>query len=157
MKSLITSEKVISLAFGDGEYLPPEAIGTADIVAAERRHILPIVGQELYDRLHEGAYPDLVEEYVAPALAMAVRVMVQPALNVRTGQAGLVMPSTSHAVAAHTEATRALQRSLRARRQVMLRRLSDYLKTCRATLPEYDAAHDIMQHVNIDGNIVQIH
>ena len=37
MTTLVTPCEVIDLAFADGGYLPPEAIGTADIAAAEAR------------------------------------------------------------------------------------------------------------------------
>ena len=42
MKNLITNEQVISLAFGDGEYLSPEVILDSDIASAAERYILPV-------------------------------------------------------------------------------------------------------------------
>ena len=41
----------------------------SDIVAVEERHIRPVVGEALYGALAEGRYADLMEEYVAPAIA----------------------------------------------------------------------------------------
>ena len=79
MKNLITNEQVISLAFGDGEYLSPEVILDSDIALAEDRYIVPVVGAELHQALLDGSYPTLLDDFVAPALAMAVRTVVQPA------------------------------------------------------------------------------
>ena len=39
MTTLVTPREVIDLAFADGGYLPPEAIGTVDIAAAEARYL----------------------------------------------------------------------------------------------------------------------
>ena len=48
MKSLITQERVVALAFGDGEFLSPEAICEADIAIAESRYLRPVVGDALW-------------------------------------------------------------------------------------------------------------
>lgn len=44
MKTLITPLQVLRLAFGEGEYLPPESVTEADIAAAERRYLVPVIG-----------------------------------------------------------------------------------------------------------------
>ena len=97
MKNIITNEEVIELAFGDGEYVSPDVVGDADIAAAAIHYIIPVVGAELYEEMLEGSHPTLRNDFVAPALAMAVRTMIQPSLNVRTGQAGLHIPSSARA------------------------------------------------------------
>ena len=76
------------LAFADGGYLPPEAIGTVDIAAAEARYLLPVTGPALWQKLAEGEYPTLREEFAAPAAACAVRVAMQPALDLHGGAGG---------------------------------------------------------------------
>ena len=43
MNTLVTPLQVLKLAFGEGEYLPPEIIAEADIAGAEQRHIVPVV------------------------------------------------------------------------------------------------------------------
>ena len=48
MTTLVTPREVIDLAFADGGYLPPEAIGTVDIAAAEARYLLPVTGPALW-------------------------------------------------------------------------------------------------------------
>lgn len=156
MKNLITNEQVISLAFGDGEYLSPEVILDSDIALAEDRYILPVVGAELREALLDGSYPTLLDDFVAPALAMAVRTMIQPALNVCTGQAGLRISSSLRADSSTKSAMEMLQKSLRLRRQILLKRLSNYLKAHASQFPTYDAESDILQHCTIDGGYIQI-
>lgn len=155
MKTLITNEQVISLAFGDGEYLSPEVILASDIATAEHRYLLPVVGEKLYEALLNGAYETLLEDFVAPALAMAVRGVVQPSLNVRTGQNGLYIPSSTRGDNASRSATQSLHKSLRLRRQRLLKRLSDHLYLNRSLYKEYNAECDILQNWSIDGGFVQ--
>ena len=92
MNRLITPRQVVDLAFGEAEYLSEQAVSDADIVAATSRYVVPIVGEELAERLAEGEYSELLNEYVAPALAAAVRYMIQPLISLRTGDSGLVAP-----------------------------------------------------------------
>ena len=156
MKNLITNEQIISLAFGDGEYLSAEVIRDSDIASAAERYIIPVVGAEFYEEMLDGSHAALVEEYVAPALAMAVRTMIQPALNVRTGQTGLHIPTSARSDTSTKSATQALQKSLRLRRQSLLRRLSNYLKREASAFPSYNPNCDVLQNCRIDGGYVQM-
>ena len=157
MKNLITNEQVISLAFGDGEYLSPEVVLDSDIAAADARYILPVVGTELYNALLEGSYKVLLNDFVAPALAMSVRTMIQPALNVRTGQAGLQISSSLRADSSTKTAMQTLQKSLRLRRQALLKRLSNYLNNNASEFPEYEPSADALQKCSINGGYVQMY
>ena len=156
MQTLITPAQVVALAFADGEYISPEALLEADIAAASHSYIEPVAGRALCDALVAGRYPELLADYVAPALAMAVRTLLQRALNVRTGQMGLVVPDISGAQAAVQSAAAELQRSLTERRRLLLGRLSDYLAANEEQFPEYDASHDAMRKCRIYGGFVQI-
>lgn len=156
MKNIITNEEVIELAFGDGEYVSPDVVGDADIAAAAIHYIIPVVGAELYEEMLEGSHPTLRNDFVAPALAMAVRTMIQPALNVRTGQGGLHIPSSARSDTSIKTTTLALQKSLCRRRQVLLRRLSNHLRNHPSEFPSYKANEDAMQKCRIDGGYVQM-
>ena len=78
MKTLITPAEAVTLAFGTGEYVAPEAIAEADIAAAERRYIVPVVGRKLHARLAEGGYAEFTAEYLAAPVALWTRVLVPP-------------------------------------------------------------------------------
>lgn len=155
MKNLITNEQVISLAFGEGEYLSPDVILDSDIASATSRYIVPVVGAELCEAMVEGSYQELLDDFVAPALAMAVRTMIQPALNVRTSQLGLQISSSLRADSSTKTAMESLQKSLRGRRQSLLKRLSNYLKNHASEFSEYKPSCDILQKCSIDGGFVQ--
>ena len=93
MNTLVTPLQVLKLAFGEGEYLPPEIIAEADIAGAEQRHIVPVVGRALYEKLLAGSYPDFRTEYLASPAALFTRAVLQPRLDVRTGQCGTFNPA----------------------------------------------------------------
>ena len=78
MNTLVTPLQVLKLAFGEGEYLPPEIIAEADIAGAEQRHIVPVVGRALYEKLLAGSYPDFRTEYLASPAALFTRAVLQP-------------------------------------------------------------------------------
>ena len=111
MKSLITPAQVVATAFGDSEYIAPEVIVEADIAAACHHYITPIIGPTLLEALLDGRYPALLDNYVAPALAFAVRCSIQPSLNVRTCEQGLSLPAGGGS-ASTTAAAEALVASL---------------------------------------------
>ena len=156
MKKLITNEDVISLAFGNGEYIPPEVVLDSDITAATFRYIVPVVGAELCEAMLNGAHLTLLKDFVAPALAFAVRTMIQPALNVRTWRLSEQASSSLRADTSTKAAIQALQKSLRERRQTLLKRLSNHLKDHAAEYPAYDPGNDAMQKCSTDGGIIQV-
>lgn len=157
MNNIITPTEAVALAFRTGEYAAPETITEADIAAAAHRYIEPVIGRELAAALAAGRYAELRDGYAAPALALAVRIMLQPEMEVRTGQAGCIVQKTASADPAAAEARAALHRSLRMRLRTALRRLSDRADACAAEYPEYDPRKNILKHCTLDGGFIQIH
>ena len=47
MKSIIDSNEVIAIAFGEADHLSCEAVSEADIMVASDRYLRPILGQKL--------------------------------------------------------------------------------------------------------------
>ena len=152
-KSIITPAEVIATAFSDGEYVAPEAIAEADIIAATERWVVPVAGRALLDKIAEGGYGELKSNYVAPAVALYTRLLVQPRLNAATSQLGLSVPSGTHKAAEKSLRTE-LQRALKTRAQMALRRLSDYLDANAKQFAEYTPEKNILKHCSCEGGIV---
>lgn len=129
MTTLVTPREVIDLAFADGGYLPPEAIGTVDIAAAEARYLLPVTGPALWQKLAEGEYPTLREEFAAPAAACAVRVAMQPALDLHGGAGGTTVTKSSACQPAGQQQLAASHRALRNRLGAVARPLGSPRRT----------------------------
>ena len=134
MNTLVTPLQVLKLAFGEGEYLPPEIIAEADIAGAEQRHIVPVVGRALYEKLLAGSYPDFRTEYLASPAALF----------------------TAYAQPAGDTARRHLRRALLAQARMLLHRAAEHLRAHRDEFPEYDPENDIFNRCTTDGGFVQI-
>ena len=157
MNTLITPLQVLKLAFGNGEYLPPDAFGEADIAAAEQRYIVPVIGPELYEKLLAGTHAEFRDEYLAPPAALFTRLALQPRLDIRTGQCGTSAPKSSWGQPADQEALRRQCRALRSEARTLLRRAVAYLDSHRREFPEYLPEKNILNRCTTDGGFVQIH
>ena len=135
MNTLITPLQVLRLAFGDGEYLPPETITEADIAAAEQRYIVPVIGRALYEKLLGGSYAGFRTGYLAAPAALFTRVAVQPRLDIRTGQCGTTAPKSAYGQPAGDTARRCRQRALLAQARTLLRRAAEHLRARGAEVP----------------------
>lgn len=111
MQTLITPTVVVARAFADGEYVAPETVSEAAIVAAQETYLRPVTGDALFERLLAGDHADFADEYLAAPLALYVRYLIAPQLDLRHGQGGTVQPR-SDGFAAASDAT--LRRSRRA-------------------------------------------
>ena len=156
MSELITQAEVVALAFTDGEYISPSVIAKSDIDAVMSRWIKPVVGQALLCAVEDGKYAEFAEKHLKPTIAAFVRCMVQPRLNVVTGQAGLATPVGSYRKAADEEARRALLRSLVSRATALQTDMSNYLEANAGKFGEYDPRDNVLNRCRCYGGFVQI-
>lgn len=152
---IVTPAEVVRLAFADGGYVSPEAIGEADIAAAVERWVVPVAGREVWRAVAGGRYPE-AKEYLAAAAAACTRLEMQPRLDVCTGQAGLTQASGIFAEAAAESARIELMRSLRVQARMSLLRLTEYLDGNAASIPEYDPRGNVLKRCMTDGGFVQV-
>ena len=154
--NIISPPEVVALAFSDGGYVAPEAVGEVDIAAAIERWIKPVVGEALLEAVQGGEYAELKSEYLQPAVAAYVRLAIQPRLNAATSQLGLYTPNSSHLKAADEAARRELIRSLRSRASTLARRMSTYLEQTKESIKEYKSSDNILNRCSYDGGFIQI-
>ena len=143
MNTLVTPLQVLKLAFGEGEYLPPEAF-SHDRNATLHRH----PGHQ--------EKRDFRTEYLASPAALFTRAVLQPRLDVRTGQCGTTAPKSAYAQPAGDTARRHLRRALLAQARTLLHRAAEHLRAHRDEFPEYDPENDIFNRCTTDGGFVQI-
>ncbi len=156
MKTLITPLQVVRAAFGATEQVAVECIAEADIAAAERRYIRPVVGAAMHEAMLEGQYAEFVRDYAATALAVYVRYFVQPRLDIKTLSAGSVAPKTAVSQPAADVARREQRKALlREARELMLR-ASEYLNNHAASFSEYDPDNNPLNRCRIHGEFVEI-
>lgn len=146
MKTIITPANLLGYIFTSEEYYSSSVVTNTDVSIAESRYLLPIIGEELYNRLLAGAYVELRDEYVAPMLGAWVRYIVEPLLAERCG--------VDHGA---TAVDRVRQRHLKAMATTLSHRLSDYLNANKDNFEEYNPCDNPLNHCSIDGDIVQVY
>ena len=156
MNTLITPAQALRRAFTPDEPLPPATIDEAAVAAAEHRYIVPVIGTALHEKLLSGAHTEFRDGYLAAPIALFVRLLVQPRLDIRTGQCGTTAPKGSSGQPAADPPLRAQPQALRTEARTLLRRASEYLSDHRDEFPEYDPARDILKRCSTDGCLVQI-
>jgi hypothetical protein len=154
MKLLITPAGVADLAFRAPDFINPEAIDEATILAATQKFIRPVLGRALCDALLEGSHPEFLEDFVRPPLALYVKMSMLPSLALRTGAAGVVeIHSRNMARADNTKLHTAIRR-LRVDAAALMRRAVDHLEAEPATYPLYNPSDNILHRVSAGGGVV---
>lgn len=153
MKTIVSSEEVIRLAFSVEEHYAPTIITSDDIADVEYEYIIPILGQELYDAICGGKYKMLRDDYVAPAVAASLRASVEPLLVGRFTECRSSKSISAADVATRRQSLMILQRKARNLR----RRMSDYIEAHAEEFSEYDSTLNPLNRCSIDGNIVQVY
>ena len=154
-QTLISPETVVALAFNEGECIDAATISTIDIAVAEERHVVAVVGPKMYASMRNGRYADFCDEYVAPVVALRVRLLMLPTMVARSGRFGITAPATSTLKSPSDRQVERLERSLREKARTLQRRMSRYLNENAGEFPEYDPAQNILNRCSNDGNIVQ--
>ncbi|MFI3270165.1 MAG: hypothetical protein SNG14_07590 [Rikenellaceae bacterium] len=127
---LITAAKVVELAFTGCDYIPEAMVTSASIISAQRRFILPVIGEAMIEAMVGGDYEEFLEEYVEPTLAHYTRVEMTPAED----QYRKII--------------------LRQARQLG-RRMSDYIEENAAEFTEYKSEDNILGKVRLYGATIQ--
>lgn len=137
------------LAFTAEEGCRGHVVSELDIYVAECRYLVPVIGRALYNKLLEGEYGELMEGYVAPALAAWVRYIVEPFLAARCWDGHL--PATG---ASLVEIERVVMQCRKRIAEALTRRLVRHLDEVEYV--EYNIEDSSLNRCSIDGGIVQI-
>ena len=154
-QTLITPEKVVALAFADAELIDQSAISPLDIAVAEERHVVAVVGGEMYAAMLEGSYADFCEEYVAPVVALRTRLLMLPSMVARSGRFGVGTAATSTLKSPSDIQLKSLERALREKARTLQQRMSRHLNENAKLYAEYDPQKNILNRCSNDGNIIQ--
>ena len=151
MKTLITPAQVVALAFSGEELVAKDVVTLSDIVEVETRHLRPIMGAELAERLHAGGYATLLSDYVAPALAAWCRYAIQPLLRERCR-----VCHDGGRSAAQNDHDAVVEGALRRKAITLSHRLSDHLNANAGDYPEYNPKNNPLNYCSIYGDIIQV-
>ncbi len=151
METIITSAEVAAMAFPGS--LDPDGsfIAEASILTAQQKFIKPVLNK-LYDRLSN--YPDLVNEYVKPALAQWVRFLVLPSIAAQVGSTGIIAPRGQNFESVAPMSAAALRSRTKADARALSRRMVEYIEDHASEFPEYDHTLNILSRTSTTGNVV---
>jgi hypothetical protein len=155
METLITPAQVARMAFTGPDFITEEAVPAATILAAEQKFVRPVLGGSFCAALLRGAYPEFLTDYLQPALALYVKMLMLPSLAVQTGSAGIVEVNSRNLARAGEGKLRAAVLRVRRDALALMRRAVEYLESSPAgTWPEYDPAANVLNRCSMDGGIV---
>lgn len=154
MENLITPEKVASQAFAPLDYVASDDVNPMTIAVAQERFVVPVLGEAMVEAMVGGAYPELTDKWVGSALALYTRVLMMPALALRTGAAGVVKGANQYLDAATENDLRSLRRSTLAQATTLLQKAVAKIESAPDKYPEYDARQNIWRRCRINGGVV---
>ncbi len=127
---IIDPERVLTLAFSGDRFTSAQSITPQSILLAQRKYLEPVIGEAMVEAMAEGAYTTLYEDYVAPALAEYVRIVVD-------------LPSAP------------ADKKGRNRARNLMAHLSEHLEENLTQYPEYDPNANVLRRCAIRGGFVQ--
>lgn len=151
MNSLITPQEVILIAFSPAEQIQPSSIIESKIIASEEKYIRPVLGK-LVDALKEGMYPELLNDYVKPALAYYVRYSIIPDLSLKLNGIGAQTAFTAHSNAATDRQRSEMRMQAKDDADALLSKALRHIAT--GKYPEYEARKDIRNKIIIKGGLI---
>ncbi len=151
MQLIITPAEVAALAFPGS--LDPEGgfVAQASILAAQHKFLKPVVNN-LYTTLEN--HPELLEEYVKPALAQWVRFLALPAIAAQVGGTGIIAPRGQNFESVAPMSAATLRARSKADARALTRRMVEHIEANTARYPEYDPALNVLNRTSTTGNIV---
>lgn len=152
--NLLTPGEVIRLAFAGGDYVPETEVGPALIATAQYKFIRPVLGAPLIARMAQGAYPELLEGFVAPALALYVRLLMLPSMAAHAGAHGVTSLRTATCLPADGQALSRLRRQTRSDAAALLRRAVERIEAGAQDYPEYDARANVLHRCTMAGDLI---
>lgn len=152
-KLLITSQQVIDLAFAANEKITPVSIKETKIDAAQEKYIRPVLGK-LYDALVAGKYPELLKDYIQPALAYYVRYSSIPDLALKLNDKGAQLYTAEYANSATDKQRAEMRQQAKDDANALLDKAVRYISEKKTEFPEYDCRENIRNKVISNGGII---
>lgn len=150
---LITPQEVIDLAFAANDMITPGSIKQTKIDAAQEKFIRPVLGK-LYDALLAGKYPDLLTDYIRPALAYYVRYSVIPDLAVKLNDKGAQLYASEYASTATDKQRVEMRQQAKDDANALLDKAVRHIVEKRNDFPEYERRDNIRSKVITNGGII---
>lgn len=156
IKTIITAPEVVALC--TSSRLDPSLIKEAKIIAAEAKHIAPVLGAELYAKLCEDnvaePYATLKEDYIKPACAYFVRYAILPDLTFGVDSGGVMLANPQFATVVSNKQMDMVAEQAYSDAQALLDRAVAYIRANTEQFPEWKAEVKVQKGGSIVGGIL---
>lgn len=153
MKRIITAAEVIKWAFASSPEIREQDICATTILLAEEKFIKPVVGG-LWPRMVEGGTVALLNEYIKPALAQYVKLLLLSQLAASVGSLGVVQYKSGTFSPANEKQLKLLRSQARSNANSLMRRAVEHIENNMELYPEYEPAQNILNRRSIVSEIV---
>lgn len=147
----MTSGEVAATAFPGSLDEAGTFVAETTILAAQQKFLKPALNG-LYDSIEQGSYPELLEEYVKPALAYYVRYLMLPTISAQVGTTGIIQSKSSTFGSASDKTVAAIRRRTRSDASALMKRLIEHIES--SDYPEYDPSQNVLNRVSTDSGII---
>jgi hypothetical protein len=125
-----------------------------NVVAVQQRHIRPVLGATFCGALELGLYADLLAEFVKPAMALYIKIMLVPRVSAQIGSAGVVTCFGQSFAPADANSVEHLMRSMRRQARSLLRAAIDRMNADPDEYPDWVASESSLGRASIEGGLV---
>lgn len=153
MYRLISPSEVLGIAFVNSQPMDECCIDEATIIEAEYKFIKPVLGP-LYDKLCSGGYPTLLSDYIKPALALYVKMLLLPSLGINIGSVGVSQARGANFSACTPEQMQIAVEQCRSSAYTLIGRAIEHIEGNPTLYPEYQKSRNILNNLKINGSIV---
>lgn len=154
MENLISPDEVVELGFEPLDHITGENVSRITIGVAQERFIEPVFGGEMIEAFVRGDYADLLEGYVAPALALYVKMLMLPMMALRVSAGGVVRGGVEGLDCATDMEVQQTQRKISSQAQQLIRQAVRIIEQSPETYPEYRAGRNILNRCRIEGGVI---
>lgn len=153
MTLLITPREVLELAFPASPSMSEDTITEAVIVAAQQKFIRPVLGAWMYEHALQGRREQLMNDYLKPALALYVKLLLIPTLSSSMGDLGVVQYKSGVFAPASEKSLAALKKRTKSDADALMRRAVEHIEANPSMYTDYDPADNVLNRTSLTGGV----
>lgn len=151
--TIVTPQQVVEMAFGGVNNMRPEEVSQHTILAAERTFVVPVVGAQLLEELHQGQHAELLDAMQC-ATALYTKRLMLPSLAAKVGVAGVVRYSSESYSPADSHTLKRLLWRTKADADALLDKVVEIIEAAPEEYPSYSPAKNVRNRVRLAGGVV---
>lgn len=154
MEIIITTGDIAEIAFGSRTSANAVLVTPQSVATAQQKYIRPALGEEMFDAVLRGEYPDFVSEFLKLPLALLTKSIILHSADYVVGAMGVSRQNNPNASPLSSREYGLALRHLRSDAMVHLGGAMEHLAANRNKYPHYNPAQSRFTEVSIQGGVV---